>query len=121
MAKTSGISRRGFVAGSAAAVATARVAWSKEDRRLKLCVLGASGTVGNAVVREALSAGHHVIAVSRSSDKLAKILAQYPDRGVKTVIGDVGSDESAARLRKALLERTDKPDAVVAALSSPDA
>lgn len=102
-------------------MAAARAAWSREERHLKVCVLGASGTVGNAVMREALNAGHHVVAVSRSTDKLAKIRERYSALGVKTIVGDVASDESAASLCKALLEQTGKPDAVVAALSSPAA
>ena len=122
MVKTSaaGFSRRRFMAGSAA-LAAARLAWPEENRRLKVCVLGASGTVGNAIMRDILNAGHHVIAISRSSDKLAKIRGEYAAKGVQTLVGDVASDESAAALHAALHAQFGKPDGIVAALSSPAA
>jgi NAD(P)-dependent dehydrogenase (short-subunit alcohol dehydrogenase family) len=122
MAKTStaGVSRRCFMTGSAA-MAAVRLAWPTEDRRLKVCVLGASGTVGNAIMRATLNGGHQVIAISRSTEKLAAIRTQYAAKGVTTLVGDVASDESAARLHDALQARFGKPDAIVAALSAPAA
>jgi NAD(P)-dependent dehydrogenase (short-subunit alcohol dehydrogenase family) len=115
------LSRRTFIAGSAAAAAaaTAQTTWSKEERRMTVCVLGASGMVGNAVLKELLKAGHRVIAVSRSTEKLADIRSRYGPKSVETLVGDVASDDTAARLREALVGQFGKPDGIVAALSSP--
>jgi NAD(P)-dependent dehydrogenase (short-subunit alcohol dehydrogenase family) len=115
------ISRRTFLESVAGlgAVATGSLALAKEQRRLKVCVLGASGTVGNAIMRELLAGGHRVIAVSRSPEKLAHIRAQYGTQNVETLVGDVSSDQSGAVLRDALIAQFGRPDGVVAALSSP--
>ena len=117
----SAISRRTFLESAAAlgAALTSSLALAKENRRLKVCVLGASGTVGNGIMRELLDGGHRVIAVSRSPQKLAHIRTQYGTKNVETLVGDVSSDESGAVLRDALIAQFGTPDGVVAALSSP--
>jgi NAD(P)-dependent dehydrogenase (short-subunit alcohol dehydrogenase family) len=125
-------SRRRFIALSASAAATAAAATrSSQGAPLavpertdagNVCVLGASGNVGNAIVRELLSAGHRVVAVSRSTDKLQKIRDTYGATGrVQTLEGDVSSDDEAQKLREELIARFGKPRAVVASLSSPAA
>jgi NAD(P)-dependent dehydrogenase (short-subunit alcohol dehydrogenase family) len=84
-----------------------------------ICVLGASGNVGNAVMRELLAAGHRIVAVSRSGDKLEKIRAAYGStKRIEILAGDVSSDELAAKLSGSLAARFGKPDAIVASLSS---
>jgi len=115
------ISRRTFFANAAAlgAAVACSLALAKAGRRLRICVLGASGTVGNGIMRELLDGGHQVIAVSRSPAKLAHITMQYGSRNVETLVGDVASDASGAALRDALTAQFGKPDGVVAALSSP--
>jgi NAD(P)-dependent dehydrogenase (short-subunit alcohol dehydrogenase family) len=116
-----GISRRTFLESAAAlgAALASSPAPAKENRRLKVCVLGASGTVGNGIMRELLDGGHEVIAVSRSPKKLAHIRTRYATRNLGTLVGDLSSDESGAVLRDALIAQFGKPDGVVAALSSP--
>jgi NAD(P)-dependent dehydrogenase (short-subunit alcohol dehydrogenase family) len=87
-----------------------------------VCVLGASGIVGNAVVRELLTAGYRVVAVSRDVNKLATIRETYRDVGrIETLQGDVSSDELAQQLRSDLVANFGAPHAVVASLSSRDA
>ena len=87
-----------------------------------VCVLGASGNVGNAVARELLAAGHRVVAVSRSPEKLEKIRAAYQStKRIETREGDVSSDEQAAKLRDAVVGAFGKLDAVVASLSAHEA
>jgi NAD(P)-dependent dehydrogenase (short-subunit alcohol dehydrogenase family) len=115
------ISRRTFLESAAAlgAAVTSSLALAKEERRMKVCVLGASGTVGNGIMRELLDGGHQVIAVSRSPGKLAHIRTQYGTKNVKTLVGDLASDESGAVLRDALTAQFGALDGVVAALSSP--
>lgn len=115
------VSRRTFLESAAAlgAGVTSLLALAKEERSLKVCVLGASGTVGNGILRELLNGGHQVIAVSRSQEKLARIRTQYGNKKLRALVGDVASDESGAVLRDALIAQFGRPDAVVAALSSP--
>ena len=116
------LSRRTFIAGSAAtaaAAATTQPTWSKGERHMTVCVLGATGMVGNAILKELLNAGHRVIAVSRSTEKLADIRSRYGSKSIETLVGDVASDDTATKLREALLGQFGKPDGVVAALSSP--
>jgi NAD(P)-dependent dehydrogenase (short-subunit alcohol dehydrogenase family) len=87
-----------------------------------ICVLGASGNVGNAIVRELLAAGHRVVAVSRSADKLEKIRTSFAGtKRIETHEGDVSSDAQAVRLRDAIIGRFGKPHAVVASLSAHEA
>ena len=87
-----------------------------------VCVLGASGNVGGAIVRALLSRGHQVIAISRSAQKLdAMRQAHASSPGFEVLQGDVESDAKAGILRDAIVARFGKPAAVVASLSSPEA
>ena len=123
-------SRRTFLTLSAA-IAAATVTQSAvaaatptptSPRTGTVCVLGASGMVGNAVVRELLANGYPVVAVSRDVSKLKTLRATYRDVGViETIQGDVSSDESAQKLRSDLLAQFGPPHAIVASLSSRDA
>ena len=45
---------------------------------MKIAIIGASGRVGSAVVREALARGHSVTAVSRSADRLSHLTEATP-------------------------------------------
>jgi NAD(P)-dependent dehydrogenase (short-subunit alcohol dehydrogenase family) len=122
-------SRRHFLTLSAALAAAAgtrsSVATTATSSRAQaeiVCVLGASGMVGNEIVRELQAAGYRVVAVSRDAKKLAKIREAYGDAGViETLQGDVSSDELAQKLRSALLTQFGAPHAVVASLSSREA
>ncbi len=87
-----------------------------------VCVLGASGAVGNAVTRELLTGGHRVVTISRSAEKLAKIRAAYArTHRIEVLQGDVSSDELAATLRDSILEHFGKLDGVVSSLGGPEA
>jgi NAD(P)-dependent dehydrogenase (short-subunit alcohol dehydrogenase family) len=117
--------RREFLAlGTAAALATGPLlaADVPTDSQTKtVCVLGASGRVGNLVVRQMLSAGCKVVAVSRSADKLSKIAALYSATGrIATLQGDVSSDAQAGDLSNRFIAAFGNPHAVVASLSSTD-
>ena len=88
----------------------------------RVCVLGASGPVGNAITRELLAAGHRVVTVSRSTEKLDKIRAVYaPTHRIDILQGDVSSDELARQLCDSLLQQFGRPDGVVASLGGPEA
>jgi NAD(P)-dependent dehydrogenase (short-subunit alcohol dehydrogenase family) len=117
--------RREFLALGAAAALSVRSsmgAGTPPDSQLKtVCVLGASGRVGNLVVRQMLSAGFRVVAVSRSADKLNKIATRYSNTGrIGTMQGDVSSDPQAGDLRNRFIAAFGNPHAVVASLSSTD-
>ena len=87
-----------------------------------VCVLGASGHVGGAIVTALLSAGYHVTAISRSAGKLQSIQSEHEGaKGLDTLMGDVSSDTAADQLRAEILSRFGRPSAIVAALSSPAA
>ncbi len=122
-------SRRRFLSlsAAAAAVAGARSSGAATEtspgaRAETVCVLGASGMVGNAIVRELLAGGYRVVAVSRDKNKLASIRETYRNAGaIETLQGDVSSDELAQKLRSDLIAHFGAPHAMVASLSSRDA
>jgi NAD(P)-dependent dehydrogenase (short-subunit alcohol dehydrogenase family) len=123
-------SRRNFLTLSAA-LAAATVTQSsvgsttptRPDARTRtVCVLGASGIVGNAVVRELLAGGYRVVAVSREVSKLSTLRDTYRDVGmIETIQGDVSSDDLVQKLRSDLLVQFGPPHAIVASLSSREA
>jgi NAD(P)-dependent dehydrogenase (short-subunit alcohol dehydrogenase family) len=114
--------RREFLQLSAAAVATAATAVSAEASRQTVCVLGASGHVGSAILRQLLADGHRVVAISRSAEKLQRIKSDHSgEKGLETLRGDVSSDTVADQLRMAIITRFGKPHAIVSSLSSPAA
>jgi NAD(P)-dependent dehydrogenase (short-subunit alcohol dehydrogenase family) len=107
---------------SRSVVSAAAAPTSGQARAGTVCVLGASGNVGNAVVRELLAAGHRVVAVSRSAEKLASIRNSYAStKRIETREGDVSSDEQAAKARDAVVAAFGRLDAVVASLSAHEA
>ena len=123
-------SRRNFLTLSAA-IAAATVTQSSvaattptptNARTGAVCVLGASGMVGNAVVHELLAGGYRVVAVSRDVSKLTTLRDTYRHVGmIETIQGDVSSDALVQKLRSDLLAKFGPPQAVVASLSSRDA
>jgi putative NADH-flavin reductase len=77
---------------------------------MRIAVIGATGWLGGAVMREALERGHEVTTIARHPDKLAEL------RGVKTIALDATDPE-------ALVAAIADHDAVVAAVtdrSGPD-
>jgi NAD(P)-dependent dehydrogenase (short-subunit alcohol dehydrogenase family) len=124
--------RRDFLQLSAASVAAAVSAeafsasggesGAERNTQQTVCVLGASGHVGSAIVGELLRAGYRVVAISRSADKLRRIQADHPGvKDLNTLVGDVSSDTAAAQLRIAIISRFRNPRAIVSSLSSPAA
>lgn len=85
----------------------------------RIVVLGAAGEVGEGLVRQLARHGAHVVAVSRSAERLAALheaLRDTSSGSITTHVGDVGHEESAMRLRDGLLARDEPFDAVVASL-----
>jgi putative NADH-flavin reductase len=74
---------------------------------VKIAVIGASGRIGSAVAREALSRGHNVTAVSRSADRLTGL----PE--ATAAVADLLDPESVSRAVAG-------HDAVVASLKGVD-
>ena len=56
---------------------------------MKIAVIGASGNVGQRLVREARSRGHEVVAIARDASKIA------PQNGVEVVQGDIANAADA--------------------------
>jgi NADP-dependent 3-hydroxy acid dehydrogenase YdfG len=82
-------------------------------------VLGATGRVGNLSVKQLLSAGFKVVAISRSAAKLHQIALTYADTGRIAILqGDVSSDLLAEDLRKRFLAQFGTAHGIVASLSS---
>lgn len=116
--------RRTFIAfGGAAALATRSSLGadpSAGSQVRTVCVLGATGRVGNLIVKHVLAAGFRVVAVSRSVDKLRVITTTYSGtQRIETLQGDIGSDAQAADLTRRFLAAFGNPHGVVASLSSP--
>jgi uncharacterized protein len=76
-----------------------------ENSIMKIVVFGATGNVGQRVVREALNRGHQVVGVVRDPSAV-----QPPDPRVQLVRGDATSRDSVAEIVKGA-------DAVVSAIS----
>lgn len=71
-------------------------------------VVGGTGAVGEAVVRRIIALGLPVIAVARSADSLADLVAQTGGEGgavVEACEADVSTDESVARIESAVGSR----------------
>ncbi len=60
---------------------------------MKIVLFGATGTIGTRILKEALSRGHEVTAVSRNPSKL-----QIDDSRVQKVVGDVLEADDVARV-----------------------
>ena len=83
-------------------------------------VLGATGTIGSAVVRAAVEAEWPVVAVARDPQALEDLQRRHPQARLRTVVGSVADDAAAAELLSEL-RRLDRPFAgVVAALGTGD-
>jgi NAD(P)-dependent dehydrogenase (short-subunit alcohol dehydrogenase family) len=115
--------RRQFLAFAGAAAWAARTATGADlppepDART-VGVLGATGRVGNLIVKQLLSAGFKVVAISRSADKLHQMALTYAaTRRIAILQGDVSSDSLAADLGRRFLAAFGSAHAVVASLSS---
>jgi NAD(P)-dependent dehydrogenase (short-subunit alcohol dehydrogenase family) len=115
--------RRQFLALAGAAALAARTTagadLAPESGTRTVGVLGATGRVGNLIVKQLLSAGFNVVAISRSVDKLHRMAATYADsRRIAILQGDVSSDSLAEDLKKRFLAGFGTAHAVVASLSS---
>jgi NAD(P)-dependent dehydrogenase (short-subunit alcohol dehydrogenase family) len=115
--------RRQFLALAGAAALAARTATgadaAPDPGTRTVGVLGATGRVGGLIVRQLLSAGYKVVAISRSADKLSKLALPYAaTRRIAILQGDVSSDSLAADLSKRFLAGFGTAHAVVASLSS---
>ena len=75
---------------------------STADRSVAdLCVVvGATGTIGGAVVRRLTGRGLRVLAVARSEDQLGVLAAELP--GVTACVADIGSNDSVDVIKGAL-------------------
>jgi NAD(P)-dependent dehydrogenase (short-subunit alcohol dehydrogenase family) len=119
------VPRREFLALGAAAAFAARSSMAADrppdSLTRTVCVLGASGRVGDLVVRQMLAAGNRVIAVSRNADRLRGIAQRHAQAGhLGTMQGDLSSDAQAGDLRSRFIAAFGIPHAVVASLSSTD-
>lgn len=86
----------------------------------EILVLGATGTVGGGIVAALLEAGHAVVAVGRSGERLAALKRRCASfRGVELLPGSVASDTDGAALAAALRQRRRPLGAVVASLAGP--
>lgn len=72
-------------------------------------VVGASGSLGTAIVDRLVARGMHVVAVARSADALNALVARHGDEAVRPVIADFTADAATEALRA----RLDRPVAMV--------
>jgi NAD(P)-dependent dehydrogenase (short-subunit alcohol dehydrogenase family) len=79
-----------------------------------LAVIGASGDVGNGIVRSAVHRGWNVTAVSRTAARLGTLAREHGE-SLRTVVGDIGSDKAGAELAAQL----GPVDAIVVSISPP--
>jgi len=81
-------------------------------------VLGATGTIGSGVVRAAIEADWPVVAVARDRQSLDELRARHADARLRTIVGSVADDASAAALVSELRKLTRPFAGVVAALGT---
>jgi len=84
--------------------------------RHSLVVLGATGTIGGAVVEAALKAGAPVVAVARDTGALSALRERHPGADFTAIDASVGSDGEAAALARRLRELDRPLSGVVAAI-----
>lgn len=65
-------------------------------------VIGATGTIGTAVVQAALDADWPVVGVARDAGKLQQLSQRHPHAPLQVVAGSVADDASAATLMEEL-------------------
>jgi nucleoside-diphosphate-sugar epimerase len=83
---------------------------------LRLCVFGATGGVGVSAVRQALLAGHHVVAFCRSASKLEAALSAGGAQVDRARLAVEVADARDAAAIKAALDKCGPFDAVLVAL-----
>ena len=81
-----------------------------------LVVLGATGTIGGAVVEAAVQDGRPLVAVARDPDALDALRARHSGADITTLAASVGSDGEAAALATRLRGLDRPPAGVVAAI-----
>lgn len=81
-----------------------------------LLVLGATGTVGRAVVAAALQAGHRVIAIARHRGRLEALAATHPGAALTVMRAALSGERSGAALAARLERQGIAPDALIVAL-----
>lgn len=86
-----------------------------------LLVLGATGVVGQGVVRAAVEAGMPVIAVARDPAGLAMLAARHADADLVTVRGSIADDADSAALADRLRALQRPLAGVVVAVAGPAA
>jgi NAD(P)-dependent dehydrogenase (short-subunit alcohol dehydrogenase family) len=85
-----------------------------------LLVVGASGDVGQGIVRAARDEGWRVIASGRDAGKLEAVFGTARDEGLRTCTGDIGSEEGALALWKEAAALAGRIDAVAVAVNAPN-
>lgn len=84
-----------------------------------LLVLGASGTIGRAVVEAALSCGRPVIAVARGCSALAALESAHPQADITCIRANLATERGGARLVSRLRRLGQPIGDVVLALRGP--
>jgi 3-oxoacyl-[acyl-carrier protein] reductase len=84
-------------------------------------IAGGTGGVGEGIVRAFLNEGATVIVPSRSSNHLQQLTDQLQSSATEhliSIVGDMSDTEPAEELRKQILDKVERIDAVVASLNS---
>ena len=87
--------------------------------RAPIVVLGATGVVGQGVVRAAVEAGLPVIAVARDPAGLAMLAARHAEAELLTVRGSIADDADSAALAERLRALQRPLGGVVVAVAGP--
>ena len=85
-----------------------------------IIIIGAAGDVGQGLVAQFLAAGHRVLAVGRSEQRLDELRKRFADESsLEVLAGDIATETTAALLRDAAIERLGRLDAVIASVTAP--
>lgn len=85
-----------------------------------LLVVGATGDVGQGIVRASRAEGWRVVAAARSTEKLAATFGAVGDDRLLLCAGDLASEASAEALWVDAAARAGRIDAVVIAVNAPN-
>lgn len=80
---------------------------------MKICIIGASAGIGEALSRLLAREGHLVWGVGRRGDQLEKLARDLGEDSFIWSAGDISSREDTVRIKRAMDSRGFSPDAVI--------
>ncbi len=85
----------------------------------KICyIAGGTGRVGSGIVNVFLREGAIVIVSSRYEEKLKKLEEKFNNKNLHLIVGNIGNENDAIRIRDEIINKFNRIDVVVASIGS---